>query len=137
MSKISVDFYGPNGEPVLEESLTSVMIGCRKALFGLGVLGDAIEAFRVTWVYRNGNFPVVPHFKIHFCDPMGTPCSHTFTYRYRSMEGDDLIFSAEKIRVALCEEEYGCLSYFITAHLNRCQAKIEAAQTKLDATLKK
>ncbi|MDP2655074.1 MAG: hypothetical protein Q8P17_00725 [bacterium] len=135
MSKISVDYYGPNGEPVSEELLIPVVAGCRKALFGLGVLGNAVEAFRVTWVYRNGNLPVVPRFKIHFSDPMGTPCSHAFTYR--TTTGNDSVISAEEIRIAICEGRFGCLSYFITAHLKQCQEKIDAAQTKLYATLKK
>ena len=135
MSKISVDYYGPNGEPVSEESLIPVVVGCRRALFELGELGEAIEAFRVTWIYKNGSLPLSPYFKIHFSDPMGTLCAHAFPFR--STTGGDVTLSAENIKTALCGEEFGCLSYFITAHLNRCQSKIDAAQTKLYATLKK
>jgi|SRR3989344_8020820 len=135
MSKISVDFYGPNGELVSDDLLTNVVIGCRKALDEIGTLGDAVEAFRVTWIYKNGGLPLFPYFKIHFSDPMGTPCSHAFPFR--STTSGDVTLSAENIKTTLCGEEFGCLSYFITAHLNRCQAKIEAAQTKLNAALKK
>lgn len=130
VSKISIECFGPNEEKAPDSALTAVVLGCRQALDKLGALGGAIEAFKIMWVYENGELPLVPNIKIHFSDPMGNPCAHSFTLYNQHRTGVQVL-SADYVADALCKDGWGGLGYFIGVHLQRCADKLAAAQIKL------
>ncbi len=119
MARISMDFVLDPGDSNIKRGLQHPMIreatteACADVLRRIGKLGEAVDAFRVTFS-KNKDTNWEAGIIVHFSNPMGTKCSHSTSYEFKDSEWP---YDFRLIAMRICRNDF--LEHAIRDHIER------------------